>query len=316
MGLLKFLIYLASFGLLSYGSSLIVHTISVFTKRLRTTPFIFSFFIGGLLTSVAEIAVAINAVSIGRPEIFVGSMLGGTLVLFLLVIPLMTILTGGLPVKKHVNGYRLLAVLAIIAAPSFTILDKSVSTAEAICLIVLYFSLFYLFRAPPVEKIKSELPAKGAASPLGLRAVLSLVAGTLLVFVSSRFIVEQTLVYADMLNISAFVASLVVIAIGTNLPEFAVAIKAAQSHELKAMDIAVGDFLGSAATNVVMFGIFALLSGNIITSRNFTATFLCTLLAVVCFFAFTRGKSILTVKESVVLIGLYMLFISTQFATG
>ena len=144
MGLHKLLLYIAAFGFLSLGANLIVTTISSFTSRIKVAPFIFSFFFVGILTSVAEIAVGINALSVNRPEIFVGSLLGGTLVIFLVVIPLMTLLTRGLHVKKHVGSKKMLAMLAIFAAPALFALDQVITRPEAILSILLYISLFFV----------------------------------------------------------------------------------------------------------------------------------------------------------------------------
>lgn len=314
MDLLKLIIYLLAFGGLSWGSSLIVNTISSFTKLLRVPPFIFSFFIVGLLTSVGEIAVAVNAVSIHKPEIFVGSMLGGTLVIFLLVMPLMTLLTGGLPIKRHLGVPKLLITLAVIATPALFTLDHVVTKLEAAALVILYIGLFFMIKSPVPSLQRADRALHKQAFGWRQNSLLRLGFGTALIFLSSRYIVEQTLVYAHSFNVSAFMVGLIVIAIGTNLPEFALAVRAASSHELKAEDIAVGDFLGSAAANVVLFGIFTLINGgDVVTGKNFTTTFLCIMLALVAFFAFTRGKSILTVKESLVLIGVYLLFVGAQF---
>lgn len=317
MGIIRFLIYLAAFGVLSLGSTLIVSTIGRFTKLLRVPPFIFSFFIVGLITSVAEVAVAINAVSINRPEIFIGSMLGGTLVIFLLVIPLMTLLSGGLPVKKHIGSRNLVLILAIITAPAWFTLDQTITQMEGAALIALYASLFFIIKAPGTAIHNVEKAWQKESTNWRENSLLRLALGTVVVFVSSRFIVEETLNYAENFQLSPFIVSLIVIAIGTNLPEIALAIKAATSHELKAEDIAIGDFLGSAAANVLLFGTFTLIYGSkIVTAKDFVPTFLCILLAVISFFAFTRGKSILTVKESIILMAVYGLFVISEFAAA
>jgi Ca2+/Na+ antiporter len=141
--------------------------------------------------------------------------------------------------------------------------------------------------------------------------------GGLLVFLSSRFIVEQTVVYSDHYHVSTFLVSLVFVAIGMNLPELSLAIHAALGKQAKVEDIAIGDFLGSAAANVVLFGIFTLINnGDVITSSNFTSTFLFIALALIGFFAFTRGKHTLTSREGFVLISLYGGFVAVKFIAG
>ena len=314
MSIARFIFYILAFGVLSLGSNLIVNTIHSFTKRVRIPPFVFSFFVVGLLTSVGEIAVAINAVSIHKPEIFVGSLLGGTLVIFALVIPLTAILARGIHIKKHLSGKNLAVTLAIIATPAFFTLDKVVTNTEAFILIALYIVLFYIIRTPPGALQSVEKVFKRERKTLRENTLLRLGLGGLIVFLSSRYIVEQTVVYSEHFHVSAFVVSLVVIALGMNLPEISLAIKAARSRSAKVEDIAIGDFLGSAAANVVIFGVFTIINnGDVITTRSFVSTFLFIALVLVSFFALTRGKSKFTAREGFVLIALYGLFIGIRF---
>jgi cation:H+ antiporter len=322
MGIGQFLLYLIAFGVLSYGSTLIINTISNFTRRVRIPPFIFSFFVVGLLTSVAEIAVAINAVSVGRPEIFVGSILGGTLAIFLIVIPMMTILNRGIHVKKHMSSRTLAITLVIIAMPAIFSLDKVISNIEGVALIVLYSSLILVLRSGKDKFNKMTLSKmedifKKETKTLRENTFLRLGLGGLLIFLSSRFIVDQTLVYSEHFHVSAFLVSLIVIALGTTLPEISLALHTAASDKAQAEDIAIGDFLGSAAANVLIFGVFTLINnGDIITAQNFTSTFLFIVLALISFYAFTRGKSILTTREGFLLMGFYGLFVLTLFLTA
>jgi cation:H+ antiporter len=317
MGIFRLILYITAFAVLALASNLIVTTISSFSKRVRIPPFVFSFFVVGLLTSVGEIAVAINAVSIHQPEIFVGSLLGGTLVIFLLVIPLTAILTKGIRIKQHLSLKNLLVVLGIIATPAVFTLDRTVTNMEGFLLIVFYIALFYIIRAPRGALTKVEAVFKKESKSLRENTFLRLGMGGLLVFLSSRFIVEQTVVYSDHYHVSTFLVSLVFVAIGMNLPELSLAIHAALGKQAKVEDIAIGDFLGSAAANVVLFGIFTLINnGDVITSSNFTSTFLFIALALIGFFAFTRGKHTLTSREGFVLISLYGGFVAVKFIAG
>lgn len=317
MGILRLVFYILAFVILALGSNLIVNTISSFTRRVRVPPFVFSFFVVGILTSVGEIAVAINAVSVHEPEIFVGSLLGGTLVIFSLIIPTTAILTRGIHIRKHLGSKSLFLVLAIIATPALFTLDKTVTNREAILLILFYLALFSIIRAPKGAMKKVEAVFKKERKTLRENTFLRLSLGGLLVFLSSRYIVEQTVVYSNHFHVSAFLVSLVVIAIGMNLPELSLAFKAAANREAKIEDIAIGDFLGSAAANVLIFGVFSLInSGDVITAKSFVSTFLFMLLVLVCFFVFTRGKSKLTQKEGTILVSFYALFVIMRFMAG
>ncbi len=316
MGIQSFIFYILAFALLALGSNLIVNTIRSFTKRVKVPPFVFSFFVVGMLTSVGEIAVAINAISVHQPEIFVGSLLGGTLVIFSLIIPLTAILARGIHVKKHLGSKNLLVTLGIISTPALFTLDQRVTNMEAFILVALYVSLFYIIRTPKGTLERVEAVFNKERKSLRENTFLRLGLGGLLVFLASRYIVEQTVVYSNHYHVSAFLVSLVIIALGMNLPELTLAIKAGSSKDAKIKDIAIGDFLGSAAANVLIFGVFSLINnGDVVTARNFGPTFLFILLVLASFFAFTRGKSKLTPKEGVVLASLYVLFVAIRFVT-
>lgn len=317
MNLINAVLFLVAFVVLSLGSNLIVNTINNFTKRVKMPPFVFSFFVVGLLTSIGEIAVAINAVSVHEPEIFVGSLLGGTLVIFSLIIPVAAILARGLHVKKHLSAKNLIVLLGIIATPALFTLDQTVTNIEAFILIALYVALFYIIRAPRGALERVEAVFKKERKTLRENTFLRLALGGIFVFLASRYIVEQTVVYSNYYHVSPFVISLIVIALGMNLPELTLAIKAAANRGTKIEDIAIGDFLGSAAANVFIFGVFTLINdGDVITAKSFASTFFFILLVLLCFFVFTRGRSKLTAKEGYTLISLYALFAAVKIITA
>lgn len=313
MDLLGLLLYVAAFVGLWIGSNLIVTTIRRFTSRIKVPPFVFSFFIVGMLTSVGEIAVAINAVSINQPEIFVGSLLGGTLIIFSVILPVAAIASRGIRIHKHLKRWQLLVVLAITAMPALLILDRRIDTTESFILVGLYIALFFIVKAPAGAFQRVERVFKRERQSLRENTVLRLVLGGLLVFLASRDIVEQTVQYSHMLHISTFLVSLVVIAIGMNLPELTLAIKAGTSKDQKVKDIAIGDLMGSAAANVLIMGVFSLLNvTEVTTQQRFVSVFIFIVLALGGFYLFTRGKQKLTPLNGIVMIGLYALFVIVQ----
>lgn len=313
--MLDLALYILAFIGLAIGSNLIVTTIRRFTNRIKVPPFVFSFFVVGMLTSVGEIAVAINALSIHKPEIFVGSLLGGTLVIFAVILPVAIITSRGLRTHMHLTRRQLLLVLAIIAAPAIVVLDRDINNYEAIFLIAMYVTLFFVIRAPAGTFQRVERVFQRERKSLRENTLLRLALGGLLVFIASRDIVTQSVSYAALFNVSDFLVGLIVIAIGMNLPELTLAIKAGTSKDTKTQDIAVGDLLGSAAANVLIMGVFVLLnvSGDVITEQNFISVFIFIVLALASFFAFSRGRKKITPAKGVLLLALYIVFVGVQF---
>lgn len=301
------LLYLLSFGVLWYGSGLIVDSVKLLARKIKVPSFAFSFFVLGFLTSIPEMGVGLHAISEGRPEIFVGNLLGSVIVLFLFVIPLLAVISKGIPVKKHINGKNLFVALAIIGAPALFALDQRVTTTEGVILIALYVALFYVIRSRGSIFARLEKVIAREQKDWRHSTLLKLAIGIIVVFAASRFIVDQTVALSEAIGLSVFVVSLLVLSIGTNLPELSLALR---SVTKQAEDIALGDYLGSAASNSMLFGVFTLINnGDVITETKSTATFLVILSALVAFFMLTYGKNKLTRKEGFALLGFYVLIV-------
>lgn len=300
------LLFVASFVMIWYGSGLIISAATKFSSKLRLSTFAFSFIFLGLLTSIPEFSVGLHAVADNDPEIFVGNLLGGIIVLFLFVIPLLAVFGNGISLKHELDKRTLLITLAIILLPSLTVLDKKVTTLEGGMLFIAYMTLLYV-----VER-KNGILDKDNKRLLNAKAysigdIIKIISGIILVFVSSNIIVEKTVYFADVFNISAYYIGLLIIALGTNLPELSLAIRSVVSGN---REVAMGDYLGSAAVNTVLFGVFTMLSnGEVITINSFSMTFVFIATALLMFYIFFSTKQFISRINGIALLGIYVVFI-------
>jgi cation:H+ antiporter len=134
------------------------------------------------------------------------------------------------------------------------------------------------------------------------------------VFVSSEIIVTRTILFADSLHLSHYFISLVMLSLGTNLPEMTLAIRAILNRK---KSVAFGDYLGSAAANTLLFGVFTFLSGNgILVQDNFWITFIFIIFGLGLFYVFALSKHNLSPKEAKILLGVYVAFILAELFVG
>ena len=117
MLIVTLLTYICSFIAIWLGTGLIVGSVDGLARKLKLSSFAVSFFILGLLTSIPETFVSYNAVANRNPEIFVGTLLGGIIVIFLFIIPVLAILGRGIRINHDLSTKNLLFALAVIAAP-------------------------------------------------------------------------------------------------------------------------------------------------------------------------------------------------------
>lgn len=307
--LASLLLYIFSFFAIWWGAGLIIQSIDSIARRLKLSSFAISFFVLGLLTSIPETALSARAVLDHKPEIFVGTLLGGVVVIFLLIIPILAIFGKGIKINHDLSIGTLILALVVIAMPSLLVIDHRVTNFEGFVLLVAYLGLFIviqskhgIFDAKKVHVMKTK-----SYSFLDL---LRVIAGTAIVFISSNFIVDQTVGYSELLHVPAFYISLLALAIGTNLPELSLAVRAVLSGK---KDIAFGDYLGSASANTLLFGIFTIANdGEVLTTDNFLATFVFITVGLVLFFKFSQSKKNISIKEGAILIGVYICFFAFE----
>lgn len=298
--------YILSFISIWVGAGFIVSATSKFSKKLKLSPFAFSFVILGILTSIPEFSVGLQAVSRNDAPIFIGNLLGGVIVLFLGVIPLLAIFGNGILIKKELDSKTLIATLAVIITPAALILDRKITNIEGIFMIGIYILLLFI-----VEGKKGIFDRKNTKilrlSAYSFKDILKILLGIVIVFASSSVIVNKTLFFAETFHISEFYISLIFVSLGTNLPELSVAVRSILTGK---KDIAMGDYLGSAAANTLLFGFFTLIHpSEVLTESRFLITFIFIALGLVLFYLFSNSKNMLSRKEGMILLLLYIAFI-------
>ncbi len=301
---LDILIYLLGFGGLWFGSGLIVSSVGKLSHRIKISPFLLSFVVLGLLTSIPEIAVGILSVNESTPQVYVGNLLGGIPVLFLFVIPVLAIAGHGIKPNYKLGKESILLSIIVSIAPFFAVIDGKVTNNEAIFLIGFYiFAVFILNAKNKVVTKKFDLSKIKKYSILDF---IEIIVGAIIVFVSSNIIVNKTLFFADFFHINPFYISIIILSFGTNLPEISLAVRSILTGN---KDIAFGDYLGSASANTLLFGIFTLLSkGQTIFVGNFIVMTIIVIIGLIMLYKFARSKDQISSKEGIILILIYIAF--------
>lgn len=253
-----------------------------------------------------EFSVGLQAVADNDPQIFVGNLLGGIIVLFLVIIPLLAVFGNGISLKHELDKKTLILTLGVILTPSALILDKKVTTVEGVIMVALYLLLVFI-----VER-KNGIFDRDNSQLLNIKAysykdVLKILLGIVIVFISSSVIVDQTIYFANFLNVPVFYVSLLIVALGTDLPELSLALRSVISGK---KEVAMGDYIGAASVSTFLFGLFTLLNrGEYITESNFLITFFFIGLALTLFYVFFNSKKFISRTNGLVLLGVYLLFL-------
>lgn len=300
--------FVISFVILWFSTGLILSSVEHISKRIRISSFSVSFFVLGILTSVPELALGINSIIIKDPKIYAGNLIGATITIFLFVIPVFAILSNGVKLNHEIKGRNMLMIFLVILAPSIFLINGSLTVLEGIVLVFLYFFLFLHLEKSQnlLEKIES-IPEQYRNNVE--KNVLKTVFGIILVLFSANQIVKETVYFSNLLGISAFLIGLLFLSIGTNLPELFLAIRSALG---KKKSVAFGDYLGSAATNSLLFGVLTIVNGKTVFVSNSSLINLAFLiLALATFYYFSRSKNDISRTEGIVLLIIYLSFLGT-----
>src|SRR3989339_1398143 len=143
MILFRVLLYFSSFFVIWYCSGIIIRSVENLAQRLKISPFAMSFFVLGILTSIPEFSVGVNSIINNTPDIFVGNLLGASLIIFIFIIPLLAVFGGGVKLVHQLGENNLIFSLLVVAAPTFLIADNVLTRTEGVFLILIYIILFY-----------------------------------------------------------------------------------------------------------------------------------------------------------------------------
>lgn len=317
---MRVLYAVVSISVIWFFSGLLIASVDRIARRFQRADFSAAFFLLGLLTSISEISVAVNAGLEGVPQISAGNLIGASLVILLLLVPVLAILNKGIALRKTLASRNLLLTLITVLLPVLFSIDGTISRAEGVLSIVVYIALLFAVKnqkdslSKEVRIIEADITADHA--PVwwdGMKIGI----GGVCIFIAGHFLVEQAVYTADALKVARSVIGLGLLSIATNIPELTIAIRAVLK---KHSDIAFGDYLGSAAANTAVFGGLAAVSGGFLVEKNeFILTGFLMTIGFICFYIFARSQRTISVREAMVLVGLYGVFLLAQiyfFAGG
>ncbi len=308
--LLHLILYVASFIGIWVGSGLAVSSVQRLAARLKISSFAVSFLLLGFFTSISELSVGVNSVLTNTPEVYVGNLVGASIVLFMLVIPLLAITGKQVKIHDDLQGNRLLIPLLVITLPVLLSLDGKITQLDA--LISLALCVVCEIQIQKKQNMGEKVAHFVQVNKLKIsKEVFKIVVGSFIIFLASQQAVTQTLYFATTLKMSPFLISLLVIAIGTNLPELSFVVR---SLFMRNNQVALGSYVGSAVSNTFIFGMLTLWYGKeVVLEGNYVISLLALVVGLVLFFVFARSRHTLSRLEGFMLLALYAVFLFTEY---
>lgn len=304
------------------GASLVVDAVKKLSKKFGISQTFIGLTVISIGTSLPEIFTSITAGASGASGIVIGTNIGSCLTQITLIFGL-TGLMGHMKGKKkfiRTNGSMVLvAIIAMFAVGIFigtSTTDNIITWYEGLVLILIYLAyLTYLIKKEgAVLKINHGIRNSYQMRRMDdLKDVFLIIGGIVVLIFASDLVVDNALELAGRWNVAESFIGVMIIGVGTALPELSTAIRAVMK---KAGDISVGTLLGSNITDPLFsLGAGALAAGSsgLLFEKNLLFFdipfwFIATMIAL---FFLARGGRLMK-KESLVMIGIYVLFVFTK----
>lgn len=269
--MMSFVGILAGLILLLLGGAALVGGASQLASRLGVPPMIVGLTIVGFGTSSPELVVNIIGGLQGETALAFGNVVGSNISNLALVLGaaafLQTIEIHGSVIRRELPLLLLVTTVMTVMA-----LDNVLGGGTAMIgrtdavVLILMFAIFVYITVQDImlARSKDRLLEEVADYPLvrielGKRFLwASIIVGFVLLFVGGEMTVRYSVEFASGIGIPSDVIGLVVVAIGTSLPELVTSIMAAWRKE---SDLALGNILGSNVFNsLIVLPVSALIS--------------------------------------------------------
>ncbi|RMF16495.1 MAG: calcium/sodium antiporter [Gammaproteobacteria bacterium] len=250
--LLAFTALIAGLVVLAWSADKFVDGASATATHLGMSPLLVGILIIGFGTSAPEMVVSALAALDGNPNLAVGNAVGSNIANIALILGLTALIS---PITVHSGLLRkeLPLLLTVTALLWLLFEDSRLDQMDAWVLLLAFggFIGWSILSALNTrnDHLTQEMALEAAGHTMPLRhAIIWLVAGGILLVVSSRALVWGAVTIAQALGVSDLIIGLTIVAFGTSLPELASSIAAARKGE---HDLAVGNIVGSNLFNTL-----------------------------------------------------------------
>lgn len=258
---------LIGFTLLMAGGEFVVQGAIKIAYRLRVPPLLVGFTIVAIGTSLPELAVALEAVGQGDPDIAVGGILGSNVANVMLVLGTACMLGSGEDAGAGLRRDAMAVIAATVLLTAF-VYSGGIPLVGGVTMLLLlgaYYTYSYLYSK---GKGEDETEAEDTWLPDNiLLAILATIIGGVMIWQGAVILLEGATGLAEAYGISDSVIGLSMVALGTSLPELAVTLVAVLRNQ---GGVAVGNVLGSNVMNILgILGTASVVGGGIEIAAEF-----------------------------------------------
>jgi len=266
-------------------------------RKLRISSMIIGLTVVAYGTSTPELAAAVLAAFNSHTELILGNIIGSNISNIGMVIGISAIFAPLLISKITIRKWVpiMIGVSLLVIAMSY---DGEISQIDGVILIAALIA-FTIYTIKTVKKqgteeyqnaenvqIEGELFLSKYKIETFPKAIALIIIGVVLLFLGGHFTIDGAVSIAESLGLSQLVIGVVIVAIGTSLPELITSIIAIAK---KQTDIGVGNIVGSNIYNILLIlGITSTIIGIPVSTEAFSNYYIMVAFSLVLFVGFRK----------------------------
>ncbi len=273
--------------------------------NFHISQYIVGFIIAAVISILPETMVSINSALAGIPAMGLGTLLGSNVSDLAFVFAVIILLAGrGIKIESKIIHSNLFYPF-ILLVPIILGMDGHYSRLEGSFLIVVGL-IFYVFS---FKNGKNKSKATSTEHHWAKNFLLLLLSMATLLL-GAHYVVTSATGIAETLKISPILIGMLVVGLGTTMPELLFSLKSVKHHH---DGLAIGDILGTVlADATIVVGILALVAPFSFPTRIVYVSGLFMVASAFLLFYFMKSGKTLSRKEALLLLGFWFIFIITE----
>ncbi len=304
-------IFILSFVMLGVAAHWTVNSLTFLAQKFKWRDFVLVYFVLVIGAAIPNLSVGLFSVLQEAPDLFFGDVIGNSLITITLITGIAALVNKELKAESRLVQKSSIFVILTSLMPLLLIMDGELSRGDGVVLLALF--LLYSGWLLSKRKLFTHTYEGDQMNNLDgsfLKSFTGIIIGIPLLILAGKWIVESSIFFAEYFDFSLAVFGLLIVAIGTSLPELFFIVTAAKK---KNNWLALGGIIGDVIVLPTFgLGIIAIFSPIVIEKAAF-ATFLPLLIFLIIgtllFSLFIKSGKKISREEAVLLLMVYGTFL-------
>lgn len=308
--MMEYLLLIIGFVLIVKFSDILVDAACSAANNLKIPKIVIALTVMAFGTCAPEIAISFKSISAGNGSMALSNVVGSCIINVLMIIGLAAIISP-IKVKNDTINKEVPLLCLITLIFSILVLDSTlvsfmpntITRFDGIILLLLFMIfVFYLYNIVKEHKNKSRSKPKYGM----VKSIILVIISIFVVAKASDLIVDNAVIIANNLGVSHKIITMIIIVIGTSLPELTMTVRSAKKHEF---DIALGNIIGTNIFNIcIVLGLPLTIYGDVPISDFGIIDFVILFTSTVVLYIFAKTDKKLNKSEGIIMFLIFVCY--------